>query len=340
MGKEWPVPAWLEKLPVVAGGYQRNVSLAEFTTIQVGGPAEVLVEPADWAEVKALVAVCGREGIPLTVVGKGSNMVVRDGGIGGVVVHVDKGCDVVELGRLRQGSGEPSSCSLREGEGFIYAEAGADSGKAARVARDAGFTGLEFLGGIPGSIGGALRMNAGAYGHETFDDLVEVWVIDETGVEREVEPASLKPRYRGIELPAGWVLVAGVWQLRVGDKAAIKERMREINTNRRTSQPLHMPSSGSWFKNVVLPRDIEGLGKAGEKVNAWRVVDAAGCRGWREGGAQVSEQHCNFFVNTGGATCADLDRLSHRVEDEVLGKLGVVMEREVRFVGVELTRLR
>lgn len=179
-------------------------------------------------------------------------------------------------------------------------------------------------------------MNAGAYGHETFDDLVQVWVIDEKGVEREVEPASLKPRYRGIDLPAGWILKAGVWTLAVGEKEAIRQRMREINHARSTSQPLHMPSSGSWFKNVVLPRDIEGLGKVGEKVNAWRVVDAAGCRGWVQGGAQVSDQHCNFFVNLGGATCSDLDGLSNRVEAEIKAKLGVVMEREVRFTGVDL----
>ncbi|MCP5405060.1 MAG: FAD-binding protein [Pseudomonadaceae bacterium] len=380
----WVCPDWLEGLPPLAVPYAVDAPLAGFTTIKVGGCAEVLAEVSGWEEMTALMAA-KPVGVPLTIVGRGSNMVVADGGIGGLVVHVGKGCDVVLTEQDGAGFKEKLDSSFRWNDAsslssLVYAEAGADSGKAARAARDAGLTGLEFFGGIPGSIGGVLRMNAGAYGHETFDDLQKVWVLDAQGVEREMVPAELKPRYRGTELPAGWVYKAGLWKLREGDKEAIRERMREINTARRTSQPLHMPSSGSWFKNVVLDatawRDfsvllgfrsactdvytcgaqpaqnekipdhaahpgIRLLDDGGAVVSAWRMVDAAGCRGWREGGAQVSEQHCNFFVNAGlaegkSATAADLDGLSKRVEAEIKAKLGVVMEREVRFTGVDI----
>jgi UDP-N-acetylmuramate dehydrogenase len=163
---------------------------------------------------------------------------------------------------------------------------------------------------------------------------LKLYLINENGVVEEREPAFVTPRYRGTDLPAGWVYKAGVWKLEPGDKEAIRQRMREINHARSSTQPLHMPSSGSWFKNVTLPADGT-LGKAGEKVHAWKVTDAAGCRGWREGGAMVSEQHCNFFVNAGGAMAAEFERLSQRVEAEIKAKLGVVMEREVRFSGVE-----
>lgn len=312
--REWPEPPWFAALPKV-GVYARNVPMAGYTTIKVGGPAEVFATFAGWDELQAFMRGKPAE-VPLTIVGKGSNLVVRDGGIAGVVAHLDKGFDGVKV----------------EGD-LVYAEAGADTGKAARAAREAGLTGLEFFGGIPGSVGGALRMNAGAYGAETYDILLKLYIINSRGEAEEREPAFVSPRYRGTDLPAGCVYKAGVWKLNPGDKEAIRQRMREINHARSSTQPLHMPSSGSWFKNVVLPEDCR-LGKKGEKVNAWKVTDAAGCRGWTEGGAQVSEQHCNFFVNIGGATAADLDRLSARVEAEVKAKLGIAVEREVKFTGV------
>lgn len=290
----------------MSGGWLRNVPLRDYTTIKVGGPAEVFGEFGNWGEVKAFLA-WNRGRIPLTWVGKGSNLMVRDGGIQGVVALLGKGCDAVRV----------------EGD-EVYAEAGAAMGTAARAAREAGLTGLEFFGGIPGSVGGGLRMNAGAYGCETFVDLQKIFVLDDMGEEREVEPAFVKPRYRGTELPAGWVYKAGVWKLRAGDKEAIRQRMREINQARSSTQPLHMPSSGSWFKNPVWN---------GEKTNAWKVVDAAGCRGLRVGDAQVSEQHANFFVNCGAATAAEFEALSVKVEATVLERLGVKLEREVRWVG-------
>ncbi len=311
--REWPVPEWLGELPE-GPVYSCNVPLADYTTIKVGGPAEVLAEVSDWAQMAELVRWCNARAVPLTPVGKGSNMVIRDGGLPGVVVPLGKGLDAVRV----------------EGT-TLYAEAGAANGTAARAAREAGLEGIAFFGGIPGSIGGALRMNAGAYGFETFDKLVRLWVLDADGEEREVEPAFVAPRYRGTALPAGWLYKAGEWQLVPGDKEDIRKQMQEINRARSSSQPLHMPSSGSWFKNVE---------RNGEKVNAWRIVDEAGCRGMRVGGAQVSEQHANFFVNAGAkegvsATAVEFEALSQAVEAQVLARLGIVMEREVRFVGVE-----
>jgi UDP-N-acetylmuramate dehydrogenase len=213
----------------------------------------------------------------------------------------------------------------------IYAEAGAACGTVARAAREAELEGMAFFGGIPGSVGGALRMNAGAYGHETYVDLKTLWLVDAEGAVREVAPDFVKPRYRGTELPEGWIFKAGLWELMPGNKEEIRKQMQEINRARSTSQPLHLPSSGSWFKNVV--RD-------GQKVNAWKIVDEAGCRGMRLGGAMVSEQHSNFFVNMGATegvpgTAAEFEALSQKVEAQVKERLGITMEREVRFTGVE-----
>jgi UDP-N-acetylmuramate dehydrogenase len=321
--KEWPAPTWFDALPAGAADYRRNIPLADYTTIAVGGPAEVWAEVRGWDGLAALVAWCHGHGIMLTLVGKGSNLMVRDGGIAGVVAHISKGFDAVEVDGTH-----------------IYAEAGAACGTVARAAREAELEGLAFFGGIPGSVGGALRMNAGAYGGETFADLQDVWVIDCAGETKKMHPADLKPRYRGTELPDGWVYKAGRWALRQSDKEIIRKQMQEINRARSSTQPLHMPSSGSWFKNPVLA--VDGvLGKAGEKVNAWRVVEAAGCRGLRVGGAMVSEQHANFFVNVGAhekgvsATSADFEALSVAVEAAVLAKLGITIEREVRWVGVD-----
>jgi len=321
----WPAPSWFSALPQ-GPAYELNHPMAEETTIKVGGPAQVWASCENWAQVGALLAFANAEKIPLTWVGKGSNMVVYDGGIQGLVVPLGKGLDAVRI----------------EGQ-TLYAEAGAATGTAARAAREAGLAGLAFFGGIPGSIGGALRMNAGAYGSETFDALTEVILLNETGEEVREAASFVEPRYRGTTLPKGWMYKAGVWKLSPGDKEEIRQQMREINQKRSTSQPLALPSSGSWFKNVRVTdknlgvlKPIDATARIGGVVNAWRVVDAAGCRGWREGDAQVSEQHCNFFVNTGRASATELEALSVRVEAEITAKLGVIIEREVRFIGTPL----
>jgi len=324
----WGVPDWFEDLPQDAADYVRDVPLADYTTIKVGGSAEVFADVKGWDGLAELVRWCFGNKVPLTLIGKGSNMVIADGGVAGVVAHLGKGFDAVRV----------------EGD-TVYAEAGAACGTAARAAREAELEGLAFFGGIPGSVGGALKMNAGAYKGETFADLKRLWIIDCMGETKELAPEEVQPRYRGTTLPEGAVYKAGLWRLRRGDKEAIRGQMQAINRARSSTQPLHLPSSGSWFKNVIVDAgNVEALRAAGLEaevggvVNAWRVVDAAGCRGWRENGAQVSEQHCNFFVNIGlkegqPATCADLDALSLRVEAAVREKLGIGMVREVRFIG-------
>jgi UDP-N-acetylmuramate dehydrogenase len=318
----WPTPAWLNALPQ-GPAYACHHPLAAETTIKVGGPAQVWAPIENWPQASALLAFAHAHNIPLTVLGKGSNMVVNDGGIEGIVMPLGKGCDAVSI----------------EGT-TLYAEAGAACGTAARAAREAGLTGLAFFGGIPGSIGGALRMNAGAYGTETFASISEIVLLDAQGEEVTEKPQFVQPRYRGTTLPQGWLFKAARWQLAVGDKEAIRAQMREINHARSTSQPLALPSSGSWFKNVAVSEDnlatlqrIWPQAQVGGVVNAWRIVDAAGCRGWVQGGAQVSEQHCNFFVNMGGATAAQMEILSVRVEAAVWQKFALTLEREVRFIG-------
>lgn len=312
--REWPQPVWFDDLPQEAATYTRNEPLADYTTIKVGGPAEVWAVVNGWDGMATLVQWCNTHAVPLTLIGKGSNMVIRDGGIAGVVAHVSKGFDAVEV----------------DGE-TIYAEAGAACGTVARAAREAELEGMAFFGGIPGSVGGALRMNAGAYGHETFARMDMLWVVDADGETREVEPDFVAPRYRGTALPQGWIYKAARWKLSPGSKDEIRKQMQEINRARSTSQPLHLPSSGSWFKNVK--RD-------GDTVNAWRIVDEAGCRLMRVGGAMVSEQHANFFVNIGAtegqsATAADFEELSLQVEAQIKERLGIEMDREVRFTGME-----
>lgn len=316
------MPDLIARLPRIEGAtYTANVPLAPYTTIEVGGPAEVLAVFENWPAVQAFLKNKPVD-VPFTIIGKGSNMVVADAGIKGVVAHFAKGLDAVRI----------------DGN-TVYAEAGAACGTVARNAREAGLAGLEFFGGIPGSVGGALRMNAGAYGHETFHTLTRLYLLDDQGNEHAVEPAYVNARYRHTELPQGWLYKAAEWVQQPGDKEAIRARMQEINRARSTTQPLALPSSGSWFKNPTLPHDVEGVGKTGEKVNAWKVSDAAGCRGKRVGGAAVSEQHANFFVNigakegTGSATAADLMELSKQVQEQVKTRLGITLETEVRIIG-------
>jgi len=248
--------------------------------------------------------------IALTVVGEGSNILIRDGGIKGVVVLLGKGCDNVTVTGAR-----------------ITAEAGANSGKVARTARTEGLTGGEFLCGIPGSVGGAVKMNAGAYNTEVKDILDSATVLLKDGTRQTLTNEELGFGYRHSSLPDGAIVVEATFNLKPGDKDEIREKMRQINRERSTSQPLNMPSSGSWFKNHV--------DKKGVKTNAWKLVDKAGCRGLKYGNAQVSEKHCNFFVNLGGATAADMEKLSTMVEEKVHEKMGIKLGREVRFIGEE-----
>jgi UDP-N-acetylmuramate dehydrogenase len=279
----------------------KNVPLAPYTTLKIGGSAEYWFEPDT---LEALVAFLKHKpkDLPITILGEGSNTLIRDGGIKGVVLHLH------------------NLAKVKVKEHKITAQAGATNGKVARAAREASLTGVEFLCGIPGSIGGALAMNAGAYGHQTADNLVSVDVITDEGELKTLKPEEIGFKYRATNLPKNWIFIAASFMLSPGNKDDIRARMREINRERSGSQPLEKPSSGSWFKNT-------------DQQKAWQIVDKAGCRGMKVGNAQVSEKHSNFFVNLGGATAADMEKLSQEVEAKIKSSLGIQMHREVKIIG-------
>jgi UDP-N-acetylmuramate dehydrogenase len=293
----------VERLPALRGEVRAEVPLAPFTWFRVGGPAEVLVRPADEADLAALLAGLPRD-VPVTAIGVASNLLIRDGGVRGVVIRLGRGfsgIEPVDGDRLRAG-------------------AGAVDINVARAAAQAGLGGLEFLSGVPGTVGGGLRMNAGAYGREIADVLVEASAVDRRGVLHRVSAAELGLSYRHCAAPGDWVFTAALLQGTPAPAAAIAARMAEIGRSRADSQPVRARTGGSTFKNPP-----------GRK--AWELIDAAGCRGLRRGAAQVSEQHCNFLINTGGATAAELEALGEEVRDRVWQASGITLEWEIRRIG-------
>jgi len=262
-----------------------------------------MFRPTDLDDLRAFMAVLPA-GIPLTVIGVGSNLLVRDGGVPGVVVR---------LGR------EFASVST-EGT-LIRAGAAALDLNVARAARDAGLAGLEFLSGVPGTVGGALRMNAGAYGRETKDALRRAWALDPAGTLHELENGAMGFDYRRCGVSEDWIFTGAEFEGTPDDMAAIAARMEEIGESRSGSQPIRTRTGGSTFANPP-----------GGK--AWQLIDAAGCRGLRIGGAMVSEQHCNFLINTGDATAADIEALGEEVRRRVRDASGVELRWEIRRIGV------
>jgi UDP-N-acetylmuramate dehydrogenase len=272
--------------------------LAPFTWFRVGGPADVLFLPADADDLAQLLAALPND-VPLLPIGVGSNLIVRDGGIPGVVVRL--------AGR--------TFAQVEPLEGArVKAGAGALDSMVAKGAAKAGVAGLEFYVGVPGTIGGALTMNAGCYGRETKDVLVEATVLTRAG-ERVTIPASeFGFTYRHNALPDGLIFLD-----------AIQARMAEITARREASQPIREKTGGSTFKNPI--------GPDGEKLSAWKLNDEAGMRGYRRGGAQVSEKHANFLINTGDATAADIEGLGEDVRAAVKAKHGIELEWEIKRVG-------
>lgn len=293
----------LDRLPPVRGELGENVPLAPFTWFRVGGPAEVLFRPVDADDLAVFLAGTPAD-VPVTVVGVGSNLLVRDGGVAGVVIRLGRGFSGIEV---LDGSG------LRVG-------AGVPDVAVARAAADAGIAGLEFYRGIPGAIGGALRMNAGAHGGETKDVLVEALALDRQGRLHRLTNADMGFSYRHASAGDDLIFIEAVFAGRPGDKAAIKARMDEVTAAREASQPIRTRTGGSTFKNP-------------EGYKAWQLVDKAGARGLQIGGAQVSEMHCNFLINTGNATAADIEALGEEVRARVLATSGVSLEWEIRRIG-------
>ena len=284
-----------------------DAALSDLTWFRVGGPADVLFRPEDEDDLVAFLAACPAD-VPVTVIGVGSNLLVRDGGIEGVVIKLGRSFAKVAI------------------EGMdVRAGAVASDVNVALACRDAGLAGLEFLRGIPGTIGGAVRMNAGAYGREISDVLVTARAIDRAGQRHDVQAFDLKLTYRHNEAPADWIFTSAVLRGVPGDKTAIAAAMKEISTSREETQPIKTRTGGSTFKN---PTDPKANGR-----RAWQLIDEAGCRGLMRGGAQVSPLHCNFLINTGDATAADLEGLGEEVRRRVEAKTGVVLEWEIRIIG-------
>jgi len=292
----------LDRLPKVRGEYRENAPLAPLTWFKVGGPADILFRPADEEDLMDFLA--GRPGdVPVTVIGVGSNLLVRAGGIEGVVVRLGKPFARVEV----------------DGERVMAGAAALDVTVAA-TAQKAGLTGLEFLSGIPGSIGGAVRMNAGAYGSETKDALISARAIDPLGHAHTLTGDDLGLAYRHSDLPEDWIVTRAAFQARVGNPETIAQAMRDIRDAREDTQPRRVRTGGSTFANPP-----------GGK--AWQLIDAAGCRGLRVGGAQVSELHCNFLLNTGDATAEDIETLGEEVRRRVRETSGVELRWEIRRIG-------
>ncbi|MBN8531524.1 MAG: UDP-N-acetylmuramate dehydrogenase [Alphaproteobacteria bacterium] len=283
------------------GKLRKDAELANINWFRVGGKADFLFRPENRDDLCAFLKEAGD--LPRFVMGVGSNLIIRDGGMEGVVIRLGRGF-----------------AEIKVEDGKVRAGAAALCQNVARVAAEAGIAGLEFLVGIPGTVGGALAMNAGAYGAETKDILVEAEMVDGAGNVQVRKPQEMGYRYRGCELPQGWVFTGGLFQGAAGDAANILARMEEITRERSATQPVKSRTGGSTFKNP-------------EGQKAWQVIDRAGMRGATLGGAQVSELHCNFLINQGGATAADLEGLGERVREKVKETQGIALEWEIKRVG-------
>jgi len=297
-----PSPQLLDRLPPLRGRVSSHVSLAAISWFRVGGPAEVMVRPADADDLAAFLRERPRD-VALSVLGVGSNVLIRDGGIDGIVLRLGRGFATVSVEGNR-----------------VRAGAAALDVNVSLAARDAGLAGLEFLRGIPGTIGGALKMNAGAYGGEIRDVLVEATALDAEGRRHVLTAGDMGFTYRHSSVPDDWILVEGVFKGNPGDPIEIGARMAAIAQAREDSQPIRTRTGGSTFKNPPGGR-------------AWELIDAAGCRGLVRGGAQVSEQHCNFLINAGEATATDLESLGEEVRWRVLQTSGVELEWEIVRLG-------
>jgi UDP-N-acetylmuramate dehydrogenase len=291
-------------LPALRGRLMLQVRLADLTWFRVGGPAEVLYSPADEADLAYFMANTPPE-IPVTIIGLGSNLLVRDGGIGGVVIRLGKGFGDIKVearSRLRAGAAVPDV-------------------KVARAAADAGIAGLSFYRGIPGCVGGALRMNGGAHGRETREVVVEARAVDRQGRVRVLPVAELHYAYRHCGAPEDLVFTEALFQGEPGEPERILTEMEDIAVYREQAQPIKSRTGGSTFKNPP-----------GNK--AWQLIDAAGCRGLSVGDAHVSQMHCNFLINEGKATAADLEELGETVRARVKASSGVELEWEIKRLGV------
>ncbi|MBQ3479175.1 MAG: UDP-N-acetylmuramate dehydrogenase [Clostridia bacterium] len=295
----------IEALSAIAGSHQilENEPMSRHTTFRVGGPADVLFLPESEEQLLWALSIAREAGVPCVVIGNGSNLVVKDGGIRGLVIAL----------------GEGMAAIARAGE-TLTAWAGASLARVSAYAQASGLSGLEFASGIPGTLGGGCAMNAGAYGCQLSDVLVDARVLLD-GVVRTLTVEEMQMGYRtSLPLRRGGIVISARFALTPDDPEVIAARMRELNARRRDKQPLNYPSAGSTFKRP-------------EGYFAGALIEQAGLKGKRVGGAQVSEKHAGFIVNTGGATAADILTLIGTVQDEVADRFGVRLETEVRILG-------
>jgi UDP-N-acetylmuramate dehydrogenase len=296
------VPQLKARLPKLRGRLLANQPMSGFAWFRVGGPAQTLFMPEDEDDLIYLLSNVA-DGVAVTAVGLGSNLIIRDGGVPGLVVRLGRGFGeiVTEELNLRVGAAVPDV-------------------KVARAAQEAGIAGLAFLCGIPGGIGGALRMNGGAYGRETKDVLIEARAVDRRGRLHILGNADMHYAYRHCGAPDDYIFTQALFAGERGDPAAIAAEMKNITESRGATQPVKSRTGGSTFKNPP-----------GQK--AWQLIDAAGCRGLRVGDAQVSPMHCNFLINLGGASAADIETLGETVRRRVRDNSGVELEWEIKRIG-------
>ncbi len=292
----------MKTLPDVRGSLKPNVPLAPYTWLRVGGPADWFFMPKDEADLGLFLSSIDPD-IPVTILGVASNTLVRDGGIEGVVIRLG-----------------PSFGKVRVDGNRIIAGAAALDARVAKEAAKAGIAGLEFYAGVPGTIGGALRMNAGCYGGETADVLDQVVALERTGRRLVLSVEEMGYRYRHCGAPSDLIFIEAVFEGQLDDPSAIQSRMDAITAKRESSQPIREKTGGSTFKNP-------------DGHSSWKLIDAAGLRGFRVGGAQMSEQHCNFMINAADATATDLEQLGETVRAKVLETQGVQLDWEVRRIG-------
>ncbi|MGB8631053.1 MAG: UDP-N-acetylmuramate dehydrogenase [Xanthobacteraceae bacterium] len=297
------VPLVKKTMPELRGRVLANQSLAELTWFRVGGPAQLLFMPDDESDLSYFLAHLPAD-VPVTVIGLGSNLIVRDGGVPGAVIRLGRGFSEIAIDgtRIRAGAAVPDV-------------------KVARAAQEASVAGLSFMRGIPGAVGGALRMNGGAYGRETKDALVEARAVDRRGGVHVLGNADMHYSYRHCGAPDDFIFTAATFAGEPGDPRVIAAQMEEITASREQTQPVKSRTGGSTFKNPP-------AGKA------WQLIDGAGCRGLKRGDAQVSEMHCNFLINLGGATAADIEALGERVRRKVEERSGVALEWEIKRIGL------
>jgi UDP-N-acetylmuramate dehydrogenase len=296
--------ALVKRLPAVRGRLEANAPLADLTWFRAGGPAEVLFTPLDETDLADFLRAMPKD-IPIYVIGVGSNLLVRDGGVPGVVVRLGRGFSEIGL--------EPES-RVRVGTAVLDV-------RVARFAYDNSIDGLTFLRGIPGTIGGALRMNGGAYGGETKDVLVEVRAVDRAGIVHVLSNADMKYSYRHCGAPEELIFTEALLHGRAGNQPDILAAMNKITDSREATQPIKSRTGGSTFKNPP-----------GNK--SWQLIDKAGLRGFAIGPAKVSELHCNFLINEGGATATQIEELGETIRARVLATSGIELDWEIKRIGI------